>query len=197
MLGRGFMVGGQPGALGGTTTWNPSDKDAGVVLSGANRIMAVSGSSAGVRSTSSVTPPSSAKLYAEFHILAAGCSVGFGKATVSLSAYLGADINGCGYRSGGDLWNNAISRVTAPTYSAGDVIGVAVNAENGHQWWAKNGVWINGDPGTDTFTGAGLAWDTINPLYLIASANAAGSVSINTGADGFDYDVPANFTQWG
>lgn len=35
-------------------------------------------------------------------------------------------------------------------YNPGDIVGLAIKMSNGHMWWSINGVWIQGNPSTDT-----------------------------------------------
>lgn len=152
--------------------WNPSDKDAGVTLSNANKTMQVTSGSAapGVRSTA----PSGA-FYAEVNVdfrkSSSDVSVGVANAGAALtgSALVGGDANAVGYRDSGGVYNSNSVLGTIATYTTGDVIGIAYRPASSKVWFAKNGVWQSGDP--NTLTGGFAA--TSMPYLMAQCANVS------------------------
>ena len=98
--------------------------------------------------------------------------------------------NGQTFRNGGSFSGGGVS------YSAGDIISVAIDLDNGKQiWWAKNGTYINsGNPATTT------GGHNIDPLsqtgYYVFGTSGWASTSeweANFGQRPFSYSVPAGF----
>lgn len=181
-------------ALGGTTTWDPSNKGSGVTLSSGDRVMTVAGGTPNsVRSTTSKADDSG-KWYAEV-VAGSGSNlrIGFCNTGASMSGNLGADNSGVGYDVSGDLYvgNGVVG--TLASYSMGDVVGLAVDTAAQRLWFAKNGVWQNGDPVAGT---NGLIYGT-GPEFVAAGASGGARCVINTGQDPFRATVPTGFTHWG
>ena len=98
--------------------------------------------------------------------------------------------SGATYRNSNSFSGNGVS------YSAGDIISVAIDLDNGKQiWWAKNGTYINsGNPATTT------GGHNIDPLsqsgyYVFATSGWASTSQweANFGQRPFSYSVPAGF----
>lgn len=179
--------------LGGTTTFNPSDKGASVTLSSGNRTMAKAGVGPQmVRSTTSHA--TTGKYYSEFRILASSGAVAVGQsgAAGNLNAYVGSDTAGLGYAASGSVFFGGAVIATYSTFAAGDVIAAAHDFAAGKLWFSKNGVWQSGDPEAGT---GGLS--IVNTLFLAASAENGDSARINCGQDPFILDVPPGFGPWG
>lgn len=119
-------------------TWNPVDKDVNVTLSGGN-LTAVSSTSSSVRAT---IGKSSGKWYWEIHVdSGTTISIGIAQSTDSLATIAGNDVTSWGYLYQGNIQNNS-GLVAGPvtTYTAGDVIGVALNLDTNSIRWYKNNV---------------------------------------------------------
>ena len=99
------------------------------------------------------------------------------------------------------------------TYTVGDIIGVALDLDNGYVYFSKNGVWQNsGDPESGASGTGGISFITGNP-FIIASSHVTTSsrtttysgnygnppFSISSGnSDGngygnFEYSVPSGY----
>ena len=98
--------------------------------------------------------------------------------------------SGATYRNGNSFSGGGVS------YSAGDIISVAIDLDNGKQiWWAKNGTYINsGNPATTT------GGHNIDPLsqsgfYVFGTSGWASTSEweANFGQRPFSYSVPAGF----
>jgi len=103
------------------------------------------------------------------------------------------------YLQNGYIYNNGAATAYGSTATAGDVIGVAVDADNGKVWFSKNGTWQNsGDPtnGNDTNDATsvtGQTYDTTKEYYPTLSNYNGSQVSINFGQQPFKYTPPAGY----
>ena len=169
----------------------------------------------------------SGKFYAEFKQGSGGSDSMFGISSTeatSTSAELGNYPNDYGYyQADGKIWSNN-SYVVNPygaTWSAGDIIGVAVDLNNNKLYFSKNGTWQNsGDP-TSGSTGTGAVSITApastslgvyffgfsdywgagsssceanfgNGYFGTTAVSSAGTNASNIGI--FEYDVPTGYT---
>lgn len=170
------------------TTYNPSDKSADITLSGGNLIAthASGGSFANVRSTTSKT---SGKYY--FEVTWSGGDgnngVGVANGSASLSNYLGNDANSIGW------YDTGFGHPSGTTFTAGDVIGIAIDCTNGLIWYRKNGT-FSGNPAAGTGgTSISLA------AYYAAVAfqySTLGAGTINFGGSAFANSPPSGFSAW-
>jgi len=126
--------------------------------------------------------------------------------------------------SNGNVRNNNSNITYAASYTANDIIGVALDLDNNKLYFSKNGVWADGSGawGSSTFdaavgaititaaasTESGFYFPTVGASdYATASTfqtnfgngrfgtNAISSAGTNASNNGvFEYDVPANFT---
>ena len=112
-------------------------------------------------------PVSAGKWYAEFKLRTATGSSGYsGMGVLNINPNPGdmsnqSDIrlgqygNSVSYNSDGTVKRNDSTVRTDNTFTAGDIISVAMDLDNGFIYWAKNGTWENsGDP-TSGATGTG------------------------------------------
>ncbi len=136
--------------------FDPLYTESSITLSSSNRV--ATETTAG-NSALGLRPKSSGKHF--FQVLAGGngavTSVGVAKDTMNLTSYVGGPSDSWGYLTSGTIRNNSIVQATYSTFTTGDVIGVALDADVGKMWFSKNGSW-NGDPvaGTGGLTiGAG------------------------------------------
>jgi hypothetical protein len=105
------------------------------------------------------------------------------------------------YISGSVDWKGANQAgVNKNTFTAGDVIGVAIDLDNGRIWWRKNtGLWVGTtgtpDPGTNT-NGFDISHLTSNGCRVYPAINMSGSsakFTANFGASAFTGSVPSGF----
>jgi hypothetical protein len=109
---------------------------------------------------------------------------------------------GWGYYTNDHLVNlNAlVTHVNGATWGAGDVIGVALDLDNGHAWWRKNtGSWIGTggtpDPATNV-GGCDISHMLANRCHVYPAVNLSGSAAkftANFGASAFTGAVPSGF----
>ena len=119
-----------------------------------------------------------------------------------------------GYSSSGVKTSGGVNTAYGDTFTAGDIIGVAIDKTNNKLYFAKNGVWQNsGDP-TSGATGTGSAFNLASDtLYTAAcrmrnggdwkfnfgngyfGTTAITSEGTNASGNGkFEYDVPTGYT---
>lgn len=180
-------------------TWNPADKGANIVLSGGDLIVGRTGSD-GWQSVRATIARSSGKHYFEGLVGAAsglGWQLGLASATATLADFTGSS-TGFGYNGNGNTYTNGFATGRGVTYGPNDVISCAYDAGTGAIWFAKNGVWITGDPATGTSAaytaGAGSVLFPTAAIYDGAAGNTwIGRFNI---AD-FTYAPPSGFSAWG
>lgn len=119
--------------------------------------------------------------------------IGVASAPFSTATYVGGTATSWGYEGAvGRIYNNAAFSAYGATFGAGDVIGVAFDADTGKLWFAKNGTWqASGNPATGANPAATL---TTGIDYLFGvSAGSGGTWTCNFGARAFTYTAPSGF----
>ena len=118
---------------------------------------------------------------------------------VGATNWVGYDTTGYAYFSDNGTKYNSNSGVSyGATYGAGDIIGIAFDADNGKLYFSKNGTWqASGDPAAGTnaaFTGL-----TNGPYVPAISNSTFGSTTnvnnINFGQRPFTYTPPTGFVR--
>jgi len=135
---------------------------------------------------------SSGKWYWEVTIdsVTTSSTVGICDASQSLAAELGLDTHGYGWESSGLIYYNNSSNATS-SYVANDVLGFALDLDNGKLWTRKNGTWTQGDPETDTNPlVTGIAAST----WYVALSLSQAQATINFGASAFANAAPTGFS---
>lgn len=190
------------------STWNPSDKDPNVTLSGANLIASITASSyGGVRSTDS---HSTGKWYFEVVVVGVGnvngCSVGVENTGDYLNYPVGESYGyGLVCTTGANKnykYHFGVPGVLDNTTPAdGDVLMVALDLTNSKIWFGRNGTWYgsstanSGDPAAGTNPAFTSVADTFfaawTGSYGIASSGTARFSSSST-----TYTRPSGFLAW-
>ena len=180
-------------------TWNPSDKSANLTLSNGDLTVAHTGS-AGFSAVRATESKSSGKWYWEVTIdTIASYNIFIGILTSSglLSQRIGSTAEGWGYRNYGEKFHNSGTTGTSygDTYTTNDVIGIALDLDNGKIWWSKNGTWqASGDPVNGT-----------NPAYTGISDTVFAAISTYVSSDQFTaafkaveftYSAPSGFSAY-
>ena len=106
---------------------------------------------------------SSGKWYSEFKITTDTSYLGMGvgnldKGNINAISYLGDSTNGVVLHPGANgLYYNATnpSFTTGTTFANGDIIGIALDIDNGFIYWHKNGTYMNSGVPTSGATGTG------------------------------------------
>jgi len=140
-------------------TMNILDKDS-ITFSNGNTTLTWSATNKGTKSTLGMA---GGKWYAECKATdvnggSSGTLIGVGTGANFPSTYLSATNSGWGYRcQTGNIQNGAGNEAYGNTYTDGDIIGVAIDVDNGYVYMSKNGVWQDsGDP-TSGASGTGAA----------------------------------------
>jgi len=157
------------------------------------------------------TIPTSGKWYWEGKQVGAGSYHSFGICDVADTdtvGQLGNSPNSLCYRGhDGYRRRNSSNSGYGDTFTDGDIIGLALDLDNGKIWWSKNGVWqASGDPVAGTnpgyssvvgnFVPACNIYDVAptwqynfgNPSFTVASTNSDGN-----GQGSFEYAPPTGF----
>lgn len=179
-----------------TVTWNPSDKDADIILSNGNRD-ATTGGAGSVRATHG---HSSGKRYFEI-LLQTGVGnlyFGFANSTFSLTnTYPGSGASSAGVASAGNLVNTwTKDQAGWIAFAAGDVVGYALDLTAGKAWVSKNNVWqFSGDPAAGTSQWVSGITGTIYPcIGWVASYASGGRICAKTTE--LAYSPPSGFSVW-
>jgi hypothetical protein len=174
-------------------TFNPADKTSGCTLSNGN--LTADNFTSPVESVRTTAAFTSGKHYFESHIDLVGSNQAICLADSSwvLSGWPGqSNAHGFSFNSQGDGWFNG-NFGTGSSFTTGDVMAIAVDADNKKAWVLKNGVSITGNPSTGTggyaLTGMG---STIYPTWAGQSGHQ--TATYNFGATAFAYTPPTGFS---
>ena len=179
--------------VGNYCTWNPLNKGGTVILSNGNLDFQ---SGATYRSAFSTIGVTSGKWYIE---ATAGTFrndflIGI-SSDADGSTYVGGTSVSYGYEAAvGAKFNNTDYISTGySSYTTGDIVSVAFDADNGKVFFAKNGVWQeSGNPAT----GANPAYSglTAGPYFFGCSAGSNGTFTgVNFGQRPFAYTAPSGY----
>ncbi|MCK5099016.1 MAG: hypothetical protein KAR45_12995 [Desulfobacteraceae bacterium] len=112
------------------------------------------------------------------------------------TGYPGSTANTYGYNgNNGTKFNSASSASYGAAFTTGDIIGTALDLDNGKIWWSKNGVWqASGDPGA----GTGEAYSGIVGTFYAAIGfyYSGGGVASLLGQGDQVYTTPTGFTPY-
>jgi hypothetical protein len=177
------------------TTLDPDNKGTSIALSNGNLTMTETVTAD--RLARSIASHSSGKRYFEMTIGAGNyCAAGVMLDGGSLNGYVGYDAYSWSYYGTGNSYHNAAPTAFGATTTAADVIGVAMDIDNGFIYFSKNGTWQNsGDP-TSGASGTGAAYGSVTGT-LFAAVSVYGdtdNVTCNFGASGFVYSVPSGYS---
>ena len=167
---------------GNYATMNPLAKASQMTVSNGNLECIADGSWRSVLSTFGMT---TGKWYWEQSIVS-GVNMfsGIAKGNMDLSTFIGyADANGWGYyNSNGYKWNNGSGSAYGASVAAGDIVGIAFDADAGTIVFYKNG----------TSQGTAFSGLTSGPYFPAASSETQ-TVSINFGQRPFAYTAPSGY----
>lgn len=118
--------------------------------------------------------------------------------SVTLSGnYLGLDGNGWGYDStNGFSWHGGTPLSYGATWGTGDVMGVALDMDNGFMYVSKNNVWQHSSDPTSGILGTGAMYGSLTgtlypawscgPENVLVTANFGGSAFVGTVPSGYN-----------
>ena len=135
---------------------------------------------------------SSGKYYWEFKFINSSASnIYAGGGVINFDGWDGAGQGGSGantyiYATSGQKVNNGSGSSFGDTLTAGDIVGVALDMDNGFLYFSKNGTWQNsGDP-TSGATGTGNAFSSLSGTF---------AAHLSDPNDAQDHDFSINFGQ--
>jgi len=174
-------------------TWNPDDIGPSLSLSNGDLTveMASLGWSTAVRANIS---KSKGKWYWEEKIGSAGLeyhTMGILTSVPDLSNAIGVDDEGYGYEyANGQKKHSGSGTAYGDSFGPGDIIGTALDLDNGKIWWSKNGVWqASGNPST----GNNAAFTGISGTFFPAQYQSRGTVTVIFEAKDWVYPPPIGF----
>jgi hypothetical protein len=175
-------------------TLNPLDKDGSPTFANAN-LQVNSGAvwSSGISSLAMTQ----GKWYAEFHATSISFSY-VGLAQEKYSFFNGTNLSaGIGYANSGLIYvNDTDTNVTGSTtsyasYTTGDVLGVAYDADSGKVYIHKNGTWLNsGNPVSGT---GQIATVTPSRNWRFGASTYNSTINANFGQRPFKYTPPTGY----
>ena len=172
---------------GNYCTWNPLST--GRTVSNGN--LDYAGAASGI--TKGTVAVSSGKWYWE--ITAGNINSSAGVASVTLSpttTYCGQTADSWCYFSSGNRFNNNASTSGYSSFTTNDIIGVALDMDNGKIYWSKNGTWQgSSDPAAGTNAAYTNLSGTITPANGNNTVNDSGTA--NFGQRPFAYTAPSGF----
>ena len=190
--------------------FNPLFRNAGTFADGNRKLTFTGGSFDNQPVTLSI--PSSGKWYHEFVCTTNANNSEFGICDTD-NVYLG--VEGSSASTGSDCYvyeddgnkvnaGSSVSYGNAPTYTSGDVIGIAYDADNNAIWFSKNDSWIDGN-GTDSSstvkseieagTTSSSAYTSIStePKFFVASVASTGVATTRFESD-YTGGIPTGFS---
>jgi len=182
-------------------TYNAVDTSSNIALSKGNTVATANSNHSASRASMGLR---SGKWYWENKIdsVSGGPAVGVIAASAPLENQLNANPSRF-YRSNGEKYSNGSGSSYGATFTTGDIIGVALDMDNGALYFYKNGTIQNSGTAafTDMITATTAPWlpavklysEAIsinfgNPSYTIASSNADAN-----GYGNFEYAVPSGY----
>jgi hypothetical protein len=189
----------------GASTWNPSDKDAGITLSAGNVNAAGTNADSNVRAVRCISGLASGKYYFELgHGSPVGHErMGLGLLTSALGQHVGQDAHSVGWDSNGGVYINGVSVAAAVNTFGWNVIDCAVDIDNKLIWFrVENLVWIGSAGGADPATGlhgidiSSLGNGALHPMWSVQSVSGTtGLVALQRSGNN-TYAPPTGFSLW-
>ena len=182
---------------GNYATYNPLFKAANSTYSNGNLEHLADTSAGAYESGISTIGVSSGKWYAEFTVAVLGNDAIAGVTTQPyniLNGWPGGYSNSIGYEAVlGRLYKDAAPSQVVSTYTANDVIGVALDLDNGGIWFSKNGTW-QGTGSPNPATNTSPAYTSLTGTHFFASGTGgSGRITANFGQRPFAYAAPSGF----
>ena len=125
--------------------------------------------------------------------------IGIAKSTLLASQYPGQTSDSYSfYTNGGFLYNNGTDTLNLGTgsLSDGDIVGVALDLDNGKMWFSVNGAWVlSGNPSA----GTGQQVSGLSGVYVIAhgSHGIESKITVHPRSNLFAYTIPSGFSELG
>ena len=192
LYGTDTGVGGE--VRGNYATLNSVRLPASVTLSNGNLDVSTGNTSEGATGTIAVN---SGKWYWEttFNTQTSGNTMIVGVVNSDTATTFPTGTNGFGYYgSSGNKYGNGGDASYGATYTTGDIIGVAIDIDNGKIWWSKNGTFqASGDPVAGT--NAAYTTNIAGRSWMPSIGTGAGTItaSSNFGQRPFAYTAPSGY----
>lgn len=189
-LGLQHIWGAAPsGGGGGTTTFDPVNISSNIFLTNSNLTANLDGLGGPYASARSLASHSTGKFYFEITDTVgvdSNVAVGIINASGSLNTYLGVDSNSISVFGGGGNWTiNNTNVGSAPLFTSGDIVGIAVDFGAGLIWLRNLSAPTTWNGGGSADPAAGLGGQSISaitgPYFAGLSMNGSGSGYIMTG----------------
>jgi len=190
----------------GANAFNPSDKASEITLSNGN-LTATRGTTGNTNGlVRSLSSKSSGKWYYEIRIDTTNgpgggdwSTHGIATSALATSAYVGSNASSYGYEhSTGNKYNNGSWSAFGATLAAADILGVAVDLDNGKIWFAKNNTWqASGDPAAGTnaaYTGISGTFYPAASLYKTGTTQH--TLTARFSPANLTYSPPSGFSAW-
>ncbi|MCC7275800.1 MAG: hypothetical protein IT561_24230, partial [Alphaproteobacteria bacterium] len=167
-----------------------------VTLSNSNRTATCNSNQGSARSAAGLA---SGKWYVEFSSAGTPPRVGIANNSHSIGTAPGNSANSWALNpTDGNKINNSSATAYGAGWSAGDVLGLALDLDNGRLFFRKNGSWMNsGDPAA----GAGAAFSGLTGILYLHMGRTSGSGSRDTTLvvpGSYTYSPPSGFVAgWG
>jgi hypothetical protein len=196
--------GGDPAAVVGGTTWNPSDKHADITLSGGD-LIATQTTTGNYRNVRSILGHNTGKKYFECRLNAATSPadvivIGLGTGSASLSTFISTS-GGSSYSSGlaadGFAYNGPSGGIgvdTGKPISVAEWAGIAVDFA-ANKAWVRDATGWAGDPVAGTGNSFTLPGNLLHAM--VGGFTTGDQIEANFGASAFAYAVPSGFAAWG
>ena len=171
---------------------NPLQKGSVITVSAGNLQFASSSGNSYCPSTIGAT---TGKWYCEVFMTSVSTAaiVGIVNENASLATYPGGNANGYGYFRDGQKYTNGVGSAYGNSYTDNDIIGIALDLDNGRVWFSKNGTWqASGDPAAGTnaaFTGISAT----NTWFFACGNSGVTTQNANFGQRPFAYTPPTGF----
>jgi hypothetical protein len=143
------------------------------------------------------------KWYAEFTLSGGGTpSANFPciglRAAADDGYWCGYASNSVGYQQGGTVYynGNTVAQATGQSFTTGDVLGLAYDADTNRVWFAKNGTWIGtGSPNPATNTSPVYTFSSSAERFIAGDSidTSYGGLAFNAGQRPFVYTPPSGF----
>ena len=199
-------------------TWNPLMPNS-ITYSNGNTTCTQTADANYRNAWTTIATPTTGKFYAEFKAVSGFSAINKAIGYIDISQTFDADIHieqysiGGSYGSNGRASYNQTIDSSVPTFTDGDIIGLALDLDNGKAYYHKNGTYINsGNPttGSNGYTVTTGKQYTFSAIVInqgganVWSANfgngyfgttAVASAGTNASGIGiFEYDVPTGYT---
>jgi hypothetical protein len=182
-------------------TWNPADKETNVVLTNGNltaHTNLVGALGDGARATTGAID--TGKWYWESTCDLTHNAIGWASASWDLTTFNSSNSRAY-YNATGNLRGSLFGIDNAAfgaTYTAGDVIGLAIDFDAGLAWWSKNGVWqASGDPENGLNGQSFTPNSAFYPAFWLQDGQPSppqSQLTSNFGATAFNTAPPTGFT---